>query len=71
MAADPLHPTLDPVPYTGVQLVVVPSFPTIGNQVGQFIAAALAGDLTVDEALGKAQAAVDRVDRRMNVGGKP
>ena len=71
MAANPLHPTRDPVPYTGVQLVVMPSFPTIGNQVGQLIAAALAGDLTVDEALGRAQAATDRVDRRMNVGAKP
>ena len=69
MAADPLHPTQDPVPYTGVQLVVMPSFPTIGNQVGEFIASALVGDLTVENALSEAQAATDRVDRRMDVGG--
>lgn len=68
MAADPLHPTQEPVPYTGVQIVVMPSFPTIGNQVGQLLAAALVGDLTVDEALGQAQAATERVDRRMGVG---
>ena len=67
MAADPLHPTLEPVPYTGVQLVVMPSFPTIGNQVGQLIAAALVGNATVDDTLKKAQAATERVEKRMGV----
>ena len=64
MAADPLHPTRDPVPYTGVQLVVIPSFPTIGNQVGQILAAALVGDLSVDEALRRSQKAIVRVEER-------
>lgn len=68
MAADPLHPTLQQVPYTGIQLVVIPSFPTIGNQVGQQIAAALVGRITVDEALHNAQVEVERVDQRMGVG---
>ncbi len=68
MAADPLHPTLEPVPYTGIQVVVIPSFPTIGDQVGQIIAAALVGDMTVDKALRKAQAAAVRVEDRT---GKP
>ncbi len=68
MAADPLHPTLQPVPYSGIQFVVIPSFPTIGNQVGQIIAAALVGNMTVDEALTKAQAATTRVLART---GKP
>ena len=67
MAADPLHPTLQPVPYTGIQCVVIPSFPTIGNQVGQLIAAALVGDLSVDEALRRAQAATERVQERTGV----
>ncbi len=67
MAADPLHPTLQPVPYTGIQCVVIPSFPTIGNQVGQLIAAALVGDLSVDEALRRAQAATERVQERVGV----
>ena len=61
MAADPLHPTEKPVPYTGIQCVVIPSFPTIGNQVGQLLAAALVGNLSVDEALHDAQAATVRV----------
>lgn len=68
LAADPLHPTLQPVPYTGIQLVVIPSFPTIGNQVGQLIAAALVGNLTVDQALQKSEAAATRVLDRT---GKP
>ncbi len=67
MAADPLHPTKQPVPYTGIQCIVIPSFPTIGNQVGQLIAAALVGDLTVDEALHRAQAATERVENRTGI----
>ncbi len=63
-AADPLHPTLKPVPYTGVQLVAIPAFPAIGNQVGQLIAAALAGKLTVDQALAEAQRITARVIAR-------
>ena len=64
MAADPLHPTRQPVPYTGIQCVVIPSFPTIGNQVGQLIAAALVGTISVDEALRRAQLATARVLKR-------
>lgn len=65
MAANPLHPTLLPVPYTGIQLVVIPAFPTIGDQVGQLIAAALAGDISVDQALRESQEATERVIHRM------
>jgi len=67
MAADPLHPTEKPVPYTGIQCIVIPAFPTIGNQVGQMIAAALVGNISVDEALKDAQAATERVQRRMGI----
>ncbi len=66
-AADPLHPTLKPVPYTGIQLVAIPAFPAIGNQVGQLMAAALAGKLTVDEALSEAQRITARVMARNGV----
>ncbi len=67
LAADPLHPTEKPVPYTGIQCVVTPSFPTIGNQVGQLIAAALVGSMSVDQALQEAQKATERVERRTGV----
>ncbi len=67
ISANPLQPTRDPVPYTGIQLVVLPAFPTIGNQVGQIVAAALAGTESVDTALNKAQRATERVVNRMGV----
>ena len=55
-SADPTHPTVKPVPYVGVQFVAIPEFQGIGTQVGQDFSAALAGRITVDQALAKAQA---------------
>ena len=54
-SVDPANPTRDPVPYTGVQFVAIPEFQGIGNFVGQQVAAALAGDMTVEEALAASQ----------------
>lgn len=54
-AADPTNPTVDPVPYVGVQFVAIPEFQGIANSVGQQFSAALAGTKTVDEALAEAQ----------------
>jgi multiple sugar transport system substrate-binding protein/sorbitol/mannitol transport system substrate-binding protein len=54
-SVNPADPTRDPVPYTGVQFVAIPEFQGIGNFVGQQVAAALAGDITVDEALAASQ----------------
>ena len=56
LAANPADPTLEPVPYTGVQFVAIPEFQGIGNYVGQQIAAALAGQQSVDTALKNSQA---------------
>ena len=53
--ADPTDSTRDPVPYTGVQFVAIPEFQGIGTDVSQFIADALAGNITVEEALEKGQ----------------
>ena len=58
-AADPVHPTVKPVPYTGVQFVAIPEFQGIATDVGQDFSAALAGTTTVDEALAKAQASTE------------
>jgi sorbitol/mannitol transport system substrate-binding protein len=55
-AADPTNPTVDPVPYTGVQFVAIPEFAGIGTQVGQEFSAALAGQQSVEQALENAQA---------------
>ncbi|MEM6487050.1 MAG: sugar ABC transporter substrate-binding protein [Pseudomonadota bacterium] len=54
-SADPTRPTVDPVPYTGVQFVAIPEFAGIATQVGQEFSAALAGQQSVAEALAKAQ----------------
>jgi sorbitol/mannitol transport system substrate-binding protein len=60
MVADPSKPTVDPVPYTGVQFVAIPEFQGIGTAVGQAMAAALSGQQTVDQALAGAQASTVR-----------
>ena len=54
-SANPTAPTVDPVPYTGVQFVAIPEFAGFGTQVGQQFSSALAGQQSVDEALASAQ----------------
>jgi sorbitol/mannitol transport system substrate-binding protein len=54
-AADPTNPTVEPVPYTGVQFVAIPEFQGLGTSVGQEFSAALAGQKTAAEALAAAQ----------------
>ncbi|MEM5470340.1 sugar ABC transporter substrate-binding protein [Hoeflea sp. AS60] len=56
LSADPNNPTVDPVPYVGVQFAAIPEFAGIATQVGQEFSAALAGQQTAEEALAKAQA---------------
>ena len=54
-SADPTQPTVDPVPYVGVQFVAIPEFQGIGTEVGQQFSAALAGSMTAEAALAAAQ----------------
>ncbi|MCY0388727.1 sugar ABC transporter substrate-binding protein [Robbsia sp. Bb-Pol-6] len=61
--ANPNDATLHKVPYTGIQFVAIPEFQSFGTVVGQSIAGALAGQLTVDQALTAAQATADRAVR--------
>ena len=58
--ADVTRPTKDPVPYTGVQYVAIPQFQALGTQVGQYLAGALSGQTTVDQALKQAQDAAQK-----------
>jgi sorbitol/mannitol transport system substrate-binding protein len=60
-SADVKKATKDPVPYTGIQFVAIPEFQALGTQVGQYIAGALSGQTTVDQALTQAQAAATKV----------
>src|SRR3954470_7821775 len=62
--ADPTKPTKDPVPYVGIQYVAISEFQGLGTQVGQQIAAALAGQVTVDQALQTAQRSAERTMRQ-------
>ncbi|QEM83301.1 sugar ABC transporter substrate-binding protein [Halomonas binhaiensis] len=62
--ADPNDSTLEPNPYVGVQFVAIPEFQAIGTQVGQMIAAALAGDMPVEQALDQVQGATERNMKR-------
>jgi sorbitol/mannitol transport system substrate-binding protein len=54
-SADPTHPTVKPAPYVGVQFVAIPEFAGIATDVGQDFSAALAGSMSIDDALAKAQ----------------
>lgn len=59
-AADPKNPAVKPVPYVGVQFVAIPEFQGLGTTVGQLFSAALAGQMTVDDALAQAQQVTTR-----------
>jgi sorbitol/mannitol transport system substrate-binding protein len=58
--ADPIDTTAEPKPYSGVQYAGIPEFQAIGTQVGQMIAAALTGQMPVEQALAAAQRSTER-----------
>ncbi|MEL6450087.1 MAG: sugar ABC transporter substrate-binding protein [Pseudomonadota bacterium] len=64
LSAQPENSTQNPSPYVGVQFAAIPEFQAIGTAVGQQMTAALAGDITVEEALENAQNAADREMRK-------
>ena len=68
LSADPDDATLSPSPHPGIQFAAVPEFIPIGDEVGNLIAEALAGRLSVEEALARGQ---DAARRRMIRGGYP
>ena len=59
-SADPKNPTVDPVPYVGVQFVAIPEFQGIATSTGQQFSAALAGSTSIDDALQNAQNLTER-----------
>jgi sorbitol/mannitol transport system substrate-binding protein len=63
-SADPNNSTLPKSPYVGVQFAAIPEFQAIGIAVGQQMSAALAGKVSVDEALKTSQTAADREMRK-------
>jgi sorbitol/mannitol transport system substrate-binding protein len=61
--ATPNKPTVQPVPYTGVQFVGIPEFQDLGTRVSQQISAAMAGQKSVDDALKQSQEYAEVVGR--------
>ncbi|WP_102143390.1 ABC transporter substrate-binding protein [Mycobacterium hubeiense] len=61
--ADPLKPTVDPVPYTGIQFLAIPEFQDLGTRVSQQISAAVAGQKSVADALEQSQQYAEVVGR--------
>jgi sorbitol/mannitol transport system substrate-binding protein len=55
LAADPNNPTVDPVPYTGIQFMAIPEWAGFWTEVSQEFSNAYAGQQTVEEALANAQ----------------
>lgn len=53
--ATPAKPTVQPVPYTGVQFLAIPEFQDLGTRVSQQISAAIAGQKSVSDALEQSQ----------------
>jgi sorbitol/mannitol transport system substrate-binding protein len=54
-SANPQKPTVQPVPYTGIQFLGIPEFQDLGTRVSQQISAAIAGQKSVNDALDQAQ----------------
>ena len=54
-ATNSAHPTLKPVPYTGVQFLDIPEFQDLGTNVSEQLSAAIAGQQSVSSALSQAQ----------------
>ena len=59
-SVDPEHPTVNPVPYTGIQYVDIPQFESLGLTVAQQIAGAIAGTESVSQALQAGQSAASQ-----------
>jgi len=63
-SADPRNPGVQPRPAIGIQFVDIPEFPDLGTQVSQKVSSAIAGLVTVDQALDRGQQLADDVAER-------
>ena len=55
--ANPTDPGVQPRPTIGIQFVDIPDFTNFGTQASQYFSSAIAGQMSVDDALKKAQKA--------------
>ncbi|MEU4421776.1 sugar ABC transporter substrate-binding protein [Actinoplanes sp. NPDC024001] len=63
-SADPRNPGVQPRPAIGIQFVDIPEFTDLGTQVSQHVSSAIAGQMSVDEALERGQELADDVAER-------
>ena len=63
-AADPNDPGVQPRPAPGIQFIDIPEFPDLGTQVSQDVSSAIAGRMTVKEALDRGQQLAEDVAAR-------
>jgi sorbitol/mannitol transport system substrate-binding protein len=69
--ARPRDPGVQPRPAPGIQFIDIPEFPDLGTQVSQDVSSAIAGRMTVQEALNNGQdLAEDVADRYKSRGGQ-
>jgi sorbitol/mannitol transport system substrate-binding protein len=63
-AADPRNPGVQPRPAIGIQFIDIPEFTDLGTQASQYVSSAIAGQMSVDEALKRGQQLADDVAER-------
>jgi sorbitol/mannitol transport system substrate-binding protein len=62
--ADPLDPGVQPRPAPGIQFVDIPEFPALATQVSEDVSSAIAGQMSVDDALDQGQRLAEDVSER-------
>jgi sorbitol/mannitol transport system substrate-binding protein len=62
--ADPNDPGVQPRPAPGIQFIDIPEFPDLGTQVSQDVSSAIAGRMSVDDALKRGQDLAEDVSER-------
>lgn len=67
--ATPDHPTLNPVPYHGVQYVGIPQFESVGQQISELMSAVVAGKMSVNQALQQSDQLLSSQVNKSNVAG--
>lgn len=53
------NPTVDPVPYQGLQYIAIPEFSSLGDRMTEWLADYVVGDMSLDEAIERTQEAFD------------
>ena len=63
-SADPRNPGVQPRPAIGIQFVDIPEFTDLGTQASQYVSSAIAGQMSVEEALKRGQRLAEDVSER-------